>query len=426
MWKTTSWTQVLSAQYGSDKAVQQLYEDYWPAIYAFLRHSNYSVEDAEDYVQSFFTTFLEKDWLQRADREKGRFRTFILTILKRFVRDQKFLRQKNFESNFVLPKESTIFSLEPSSDISPEDVFQQTWAESLLEKVIDQFRVEVISINRLVEYEVLWLMFFSGCTSLLMGDIKHPQLFFSQLQNESLFDKKLSTATSAILKKYEKGVPTIEEQKIVVQDINRIFATSAIFDQHFSQQHVQQYQLYSVDIDDFSSLLQEIVESNIAVFFPKDTLLKFEKYARIEITEKIQEYILRECNQVLTSANLPCKTVEKYPHNMQEMMDKIITNRIAFEQVLSSVVNPCFLRLNKVFLEHRYPQAIVKNIYHSENPSYAQIAEALGLYKSKVDFIKNKALQRYRHLLTMQVQRYCDDSMVEEEINGLLEILMNK
>ena len=118
--------------------------------------------------------------------------------------------------------------------------------------------------------------------------------------------------------------------------------------------------------------------------------------------------------------------MEKYPHNIEEKINKLITNRIAFEQMLPAAVSPCFVRLNKAFLEHRYPQAMVKNIYHCENPSYAQIAETLGLYKSKVDFIKNKALQRYRRLLTMQVQRYCDDSMVEEEINGLLEVLMNR
>ena len=60
-------------------------EAYWPPLYSFVRHRGYPSADAQDLVQSFFACLLEQNTLSRADQEKGRLRTFLLTSLQNFL-----------------------------------------------------------------------------------------------------------------------------------------------------------------------------------------------------------------------------------------------------------------------------------------------------------------------------------------------------
>jgi DNA-directed RNA polymerase specialized sigma24 family protein len=58
---------------------------YWPPLYSFLRHRGYPSADAQDLVQSFFAYLLEQNTLSRADKERGRLRTFLLGSLQNFL-----------------------------------------------------------------------------------------------------------------------------------------------------------------------------------------------------------------------------------------------------------------------------------------------------------------------------------------------------
>ena len=60
-------------------------EAYWPPLYSFLRHRGHPSADAQDLVQGFFAHLLEQHTLTRADRQKGRLRTFLLTSLQNFL-----------------------------------------------------------------------------------------------------------------------------------------------------------------------------------------------------------------------------------------------------------------------------------------------------------------------------------------------------
>src|ERR1051325_11033196 len=80
--RTTHWSLVLAAvNVDSPKAreaLEQLCQDYWYPIYAFIRRKGYDVEKARDLTQELFARLIGKDYLKTADREKGRFRTFLL------------------------------------------------------------------------------------------------------------------------------------------------------------------------------------------------------------------------------------------------------------------------------------------------------------------------------------------------------------
>src|SRR5512136_1729508 len=85
----TQWTVVLAAggtpSPESAAALERLCGSYWYPLYAFVRRSGYSPEDAEDLTQEFFARLLDHNWVAHADRHKGRFRSFLLMTMKRFL-----------------------------------------------------------------------------------------------------------------------------------------------------------------------------------------------------------------------------------------------------------------------------------------------------------------------------------------------------
>ena len=85
------WSIVLEAQAGEPERAQAAMEDlcraYWHPIYAYARRSGQSPADAEDLTQAFFALLIEKDTLAAAAKDRGKLRTFLLTIFKRFLAD---------------------------------------------------------------------------------------------------------------------------------------------------------------------------------------------------------------------------------------------------------------------------------------------------------------------------------------------------
>jgi len=72
----------------AQQALSGFCEAYWPPLYSFLRHRGYASADAQDLVQGFFAQLLEQNTLNRADREKGRLRTFLLGSLENFLHNE--------------------------------------------------------------------------------------------------------------------------------------------------------------------------------------------------------------------------------------------------------------------------------------------------------------------------------------------------
>src|SRR5688572_23419499 len=89
---TTHWSVVLAACRGdstrSRDALEKLCRNYWYPLYAFVRRLGHGAHDAEDLVQSFFAICLEKNYLATAEEAKGRFRSFLLIALKRFLANE--------------------------------------------------------------------------------------------------------------------------------------------------------------------------------------------------------------------------------------------------------------------------------------------------------------------------------------------------
>jgi RNA polymerase sigma-70 factor (ECF subfamily) len=86
---TTHWSVVLAAGHasspGAQDALEKLCRAYWYPLYAYVRRQGHSAEDAQDLTQEFFAHLLAKRLLQRANRGRGKFRSFLLTSLNHFL-----------------------------------------------------------------------------------------------------------------------------------------------------------------------------------------------------------------------------------------------------------------------------------------------------------------------------------------------------
>jgi RNA polymerase sigma-70 factor (ECF subfamily) len=147
---TTQWSLVAAA---SDRrrpeavdALAILCERYWYPVYAFVRRRGYSAADAADLTQQFFATLLEKDYLRTADRERGRFRTFLLTAVSRFLakQTQRACAQKRGGGrrplSIDLANAETRYVLEPADCCTPEVLFERRWALMLLDRAVDRLQ----------------------------------------------------------------------------------------------------------------------------------------------------------------------------------------------------------------------------------------------------------------------------------------------
>ncbi|HXC35429.1 MAG TPA: sigma-70 family RNA polymerase sigma factor, partial [Candidatus Acidoferrales bacterium] len=149
---TTHWSVVLTAT-GADTtqaqaALEHLCRMYWYPIYHFVRRQGHSVHDAQDFTQEFFARLLEKNWIAAADQSRGRFRSFLLMVLKRFltVEWRRANAQKRAGNRHCLPlpldTAETRYTREPADTCTPEQAFEKQWALTLLETVLRELRTE--------------------------------------------------------------------------------------------------------------------------------------------------------------------------------------------------------------------------------------------------------------------------------------------
>jgi RNA polymerase sigma factor (sigma-70 family) len=169
---TTRWTVVLmaggSTSVGSAAALEQLCRTYWYPLYSFVRGRGLSPHDAEDLIQSFFAFLLEKDVIARADRERGRFRTFLLAALQNFQANERARAESlkrgggNVIVSFDELQAEARYQNEPATNLSPERIFDQKWAASLLDQVLQILRREYTAAGKALLFEELRQLLWGG------------------------------------------------------------------------------------------------------------------------------------------------------------------------------------------------------------------------------------------------------------------------
>jgi DNA-directed RNA polymerase specialized sigma24 family protein len=143
---TTHWSLIESIRTEADSSqalIGSLLKDYWKPVYCYLRRHGYANEEAKDLTQAFFHEIvLGKELVRQADRSKGRFRSFLLTALRRFLINvkKKETARKRVPGGKLVPLDvadpDALVAI--SDDESPDDCFNYAWVSSLLERVLEE------------------------------------------------------------------------------------------------------------------------------------------------------------------------------------------------------------------------------------------------------------------------------------------------
>lgn len=161
--RTTHWSVVLAAQANGSteaaSALEHLCHTYWTPLYAYLRRQGTAPADAQDLVQGLFASLLERDGLAGVDRSRGKFRSFLLAALKHFASNQRdrARAQKRGGRHFMLPLDEaqTEEQFFAAPDLSPDEMYEQTWALTVIEQTVTRLREEHATPERAELFAVL-------------------------------------------------------------------------------------------------------------------------------------------------------------------------------------------------------------------------------------------------------------------------------
>jgi RNA polymerase sigma-70 factor (ECF subfamily) len=136
-----------SASSEARDALSRLCQIYWYPVYAFVRRRGHSSHDAQDLTQEFFARLLERKWVARADQQRGRFRSFLLSAVNHFLANEwkkAHCQKRGGGPMAFIPwhEAETRFSRQPPDTAGAEQEFDRRWALALLESVLNRLQAE--------------------------------------------------------------------------------------------------------------------------------------------------------------------------------------------------------------------------------------------------------------------------------------------
>lgn len=147
---TTHWSVVLATAHASPElsrdAWNKLVQTYWQAVYGYIRHRGSSPPDAEDLTQEFFLSLFSKRGFKSVDPARGRFRSFLLVCLNRFLISHHrrsiaaFRQPQRNVVSYDAPGAEAAFQADVINYATPESLFEHRWAVALLDNTLEELR----------------------------------------------------------------------------------------------------------------------------------------------------------------------------------------------------------------------------------------------------------------------------------------------
>lgn len=227
---TTRWSIVVSAGQASSpdsqEALAKLCETYWLPLYAYVRRRVSSVAEAQDLTQAFFVAFLEKNYAGDANPQRGHFRAFLLTAFKHFLskeweRARAMKRgggQKILSLDFN--RADSNLSMDPAAGLTPEQLYDQQWAITLLDRVLGRIEAENVSDDAKSKFNTLKLF--------IVAD--QPGMNYAQCGDKlGMSEVAVRKAVSRLRLRYRELLraeisDTVSGPEEVDDEINKLFA----------------------------------------------------------------------------------------------------------------------------------------------------------------------------------------------------------
>jgi len=169
--QTTRWSIVNAAGSGDSaarSALAKLCETYWYPLYAYIRRRGSTPDDARDLTQGFFASLIERRDFDSLQRERGRFRAFLLASLQHYLANDFARRTTQKRGSGVLPLALEFdgaegrYRFEPAGKETPQTLFERRWALTVIERALGEVRREWEAASKVAEFESL--------KSCLLGD----------------------------------------------------------------------------------------------------------------------------------------------------------------------------------------------------------------------------------------------------------------
>ena len=179
--RTTQWSLVLAAvdsdscEHRESTALEGLCKTYWLPLYMFARRKGFSVEDAEDHTQGFIASMISGAALQRVDRSKGRFRTYLLTCFSNYLANETKKHQTQKRGGDLVHVswgelgQEELYQLEDPQRKSPEYMYDRSWALSVILEAKHRTREEYRRAKKLKRFD-RFVCFLPGISGWIMPD----------------------------------------------------------------------------------------------------------------------------------------------------------------------------------------------------------------------------------------------------------------
>jgi DNA-directed RNA polymerase specialized sigma24 family protein len=190
---TTHWSLIEDIKTSPDKdkvLISILLKTYWKPVYCYLRHKGRDNEQAKDLTQDFFhEVVLNRHLVGRADKDKGRFRSFLLYALNQYLIN----RDRDERAQRRIPREKLV-SLDivelPDLPLSfaqatAEDSYHYAWLSALLERVISEVKAACLRQGM----ETHWALFKEHVLGPILGDAE-PALLKELCEKYGIEDTK--------------------------------------------------------------------------------------------------------------------------------------------------------------------------------------------------------------------------------------------
>jgi RNA polymerase sigma-70 factor (ECF subfamily) len=162
---TTQWSVVLAAADDltevSRDALAVLCGTYWYPLYVYVRRRTGNFHEAQDLTQAFFAHLIEKQVIGKAQPERGRFRTFLLTALKNFLANEWHKARADRRGggrvtiSFDFGAAESRFQIEPYHESTPEMIYERRWVMTLLENVLGTLQAELAEAGKGNQFDEL-------------------------------------------------------------------------------------------------------------------------------------------------------------------------------------------------------------------------------------------------------------------------------
>jgi RNA polymerase sigma-70 factor (ECF subfamily) len=163
--QTTRWSLVVAAggttSPVSKAALDELCRLYWYPVFAFIRRSGNSADDAEDLTQGFFADLLQRDDFGTADPTRGKFRSWLLGCVKHYLANRRdhaaALKRGGGTPPLSIDRDDAEarYAYEPVDGVTPEQLYLRRWAMQLIGRVLAELREEMVRASKVRRFDLL-------------------------------------------------------------------------------------------------------------------------------------------------------------------------------------------------------------------------------------------------------------------------------